>query len=251
MSEKDLSLAKILAEEGLDFDRGIGTDTTTILKSFPKTDPFLLLIAQSLTWTGHAINKGEYLEKVVKYLETSSDNLLSELAQFSGRFGVEQLEITIFNWKKLLYEIKRPGNILVSSLDEIISLQDKSQKIAGMARRKRSIMYIGAWLFCAPFKILLSVRDDLWHQERIDEVLMPLGLEVVRGCRKLIRKQYSYGKMIEGIDLSEEEGDILEGLATVQIVQSMCKRIAQDSHSIVLHINSGLWKFGAGELSKF
>lgn len=251
MSERDLSLAKILAQEGLDFDREIGTDTTTILKTFPKVDPFLLLIAHSLTWTGHAINKGEYLEKVVKYLETGSDNLLSELAQFSGRFGAERLEMTIFNWKKLLYEIKKPDDVLTSSLDEIISFQNRFQETACMARRKRSIMYIGAWLFCAPFKILLSVRDDLWHQERIDEILMPLGLEVVRGCRKLIREQYSYGKMIEGIDLSEEEGDILEGLGTVQIVQGMCKRIAQDSHSIVLHINSGLWKFGAGELSKF
>ena len=48
--------------------------------------------------------------------------------------------------------------------------------------------------------------------------------------------------------LSEKEGDIVEGLGTIHIVQAMSKEIANDANSIVLHINTGLYELGAGNL---
>ena len=88
----------------------------------------------------------------------------------------------------------------------------------------------------------------MWTHDRVDEILMPLGLEVIRGIKKLKRQKYSYSETIEIGSLSEEEGDIAEGLGTVHIVQAMSKQIARDVNSIVLHINSGFWKLGAGDL---
>lgn len=248
MSERDINFAKSLANSGYGFDREIQQWTKDLVKAFPKANLFSLAIVQSLTWTGHAIEKVKYFEKTLDFLSTGSEPALSGLSECAGRYGREQLKSTLFNWRKLCNELGIPSDISKLSLEEIILFQNTSLKTACMARRKGRVMGVGAWLFCAPFKILLCFRDELWTHDRVDEILMPLGLEVIRGIKKLKRQKYSYSETIEIGSLSEEEGDIAEGLGTVHIVQAMSKQIARDVNSIVLHINSGFWKLGAGDL---
>ncbi len=248
MSERDINFAERLAAKGKTLDFQIGKAAKQYIKAFPKEDPFLIAIIQSLTWTGHAINKEGYFKNALNFLNTGSQETLSNIGVSSGRYGEERLKSTLYNWRELLAKLKLPPDISKSSMEEIILFQDTSYKIACMERRKERVMGIGAWLFCAPLKIILSFREELWHNDRIDEVWMPLGLEVVRGVKRLIKQKYWYSRSIEEGYLSETEGDIVEGLATIQIVQSLSKEIAKDSKSIVLHINSGLWEFGAGNL---
>jgi len=248
MDERDIELARSLAASGCALDREIRQKTKDLAKSFSKHDFFLLAIAQSLTWTGHAIDKDDYFNKALDFLSTGSAKALSALSKCYGRYGAEKLRSTIFNWRKLCSELTIPSNILMSQLDEIIRFQNTSLDIACTARQKGRIIGIGAWLFCAPLKIILCLRDKLWNDRRVDEILMPLGLEVVRGVKKLKRQKYSYSDSFEIGYLSEEEGGIVEGLGIIHIVQAMSKDIAKDANSNVLHINSGLWKFGAGDL---
>lgn len=248
MSERDLNFAKQLAAAGYALDRDIQRRTKEIVSRFPDTDLFLIAVSQSLTWTGHAIDKANYFEKALDFLKSGSEVTLTSLSECAGRYGEERLKATIFNWRKLYNNLNPPPNILKSSLEEIILFQNISYKIACAARRKGNIINIGAWLFCAPFKVIICLRDDLWKIDRIDDILMPLGLEVVRGVKQLIRRRYSYSSLVNEGDLSEEEGDITEGLSTVLIVQNMCKTIAKDAGSNVLNINSGLWEFGTGNL---
>jgi len=248
ISERDIAFAERLAAKGKALDFQIGKAAKQYIKAFPKEDPFLIAIIQSLTWTGHAIDKEDYFKNALNFLKTGSQEILSNMGVSSGRYGEEKLKSTLYNWRELLANLKLPPDISKSSMEEIILFQNTSYKIACMERRKERVMGIGAWLFCAPLKIILSFREELWHNDRIDEVWMPLGLEVVRGVKRLIRQKYSYSRSIEEGYLSETEGDIVEGLATIQIVQSLSKEIAKDSKSIVLHVNSGLWEFGAGNL---
>jgi hypothetical protein len=249
MSEHDIDFAQTLAKNGYIFDNEIQQQTRFYVKEFAKVDLFLIAMLQSLTWTGHAIDKANYFKKALDFLKTGSKQALLSLSECAGRYGTEHLQSTLLNWKKLYGELDVPLNISKSRLKEIILFQNTSFKIACKEKRENKITGIGAWLFCAPFKILLNYRRDLWNQDHIDDVWMPLGLEVIRGVKKIIRKQYSYSDFVDMGILSEEEGDIIEGLGTVHIVQAMCKEIAKDANSIVLHINSGLWKLGASDLS--
>jgi hypothetical protein len=248
MPERDINFAKNLAASGNVLDFEIGRTTKQLVNTFHEDNLFLIAIAQSLTWTGHAIDKEDYFKNTLNFLNTGAQDVLSDIAISAGRYGQEKLQATLYNWRELLAKLKLPPDLSKSSMEEIILFQDAAYKIACMERRKERIMGIGAWLFCAPFKIILNFRDELWKNDRIDEVLMPLGLEVVRGVKKLIKQRYSYSRFIEEGDLSETEGDIIEGLATIHIVQHLSKEIAKDSKSIVLHINSGLWELGAGNL---
>jgi len=248
MSRRDINFAISLATGGYTFDCEIQEQTKKLVKAFPKADLFLIAIVQSLTWTGHAIDKIAYFKKALEFLKSGSEQALSGISECAGRYGPERLKVTLFNWKRLYNELGAPSDIFKSSLEEIILFQKTSLKTACMAKRKSRVIGIGAWLFCAPFKIIVCLREELWSHDRVDEILMPLGLEVVRGVRKVIRERYSYANFVDIGDLSEEEGDIVEGLGTVQIVQAMSKEIASDGNSIVVHINSGLWKLGAGDL---
>ncbi len=248
MKEIDINLAKSLATAGYALDVEIQQKTGGYVKNFPKSDLFRIAIVQSLIWTGHAVDKADYFKTALDYLNTSSDSALSDMAKCFGRYGVENLKSTLFNWRKLCGKIKTPYDISKSDLEEIILFQNSSLETACIARSRGEIMGIGAWLFCAPFKIILCLRDKLWNHPRVDELLMPLGLEVIRGVKKLIRKKSSYAESFYADMLAETEGDIREGLGTVELVQALSKKIAKDSNSIVLHINSGLWKFGAGDL---
>jgi len=247
MISRDVQLAQLLATGGYEMDREIQQKIKEVVKKFSSADMFLITIAQSLTWTGHAIDKADYYQKTLDYLERGSEPALSALKDCSGRHGTENLRSTVFNWRKL-YGILPKIDMSKASLDEIIDFHNKSLEIACTARKDGKIIGIGAWLFCAPFKILLCLYDDFWSHKRIDEIRMPLGIEVIRGVKKMIRKKYSYCESIDESMLSEEEGGIVEGLGTVEIVQAVSKKIARDVNSIVLHINSGFWKLGAGDL---
>jgi len=111
-----------------------------------------------------------------------------------------------------------------------------------------SISGIGPWLFCAPFKILTCYRKSFWLDGKTDEIRMPLGLEVVRGFEKLIAKKTQYTQGIDASMFSEEEGGLLEGMATVEIAHGITKKIAQAVGSRALHVNSGLYLLGRGEV---
>lgn len=248
MSNRDIDLAKSLATAGYEMDLEIQQKTSDYAKKFPKTDLFLVAIVQSLIWTGHAIDKVDYFKNALDYLNTGSEKALSSMSKCFGRYGAESLKSTLFNWRKLYSKFKIPSDMSKSSLNEIVLFQKESLEIACIARSRGEIIGVGAWLFCAPFKIVLCVRSKLWDYAQIDEILMPLGLEVVRGVKKLMRKKSAYTESLYADMLSETEGDIREGLGTVELVQAVSKKIAKDSRSIILHINSGLWKLGAGDV---
>ena len=73
---------------------------------------------------------------------------------------------------------------------------------------------------------------------------MPLGSEVIRGIKKLIKRKNKY---LEGYDIymfKEEEGGLIEDKAIVELVHNISKKIASDYDTRVMHVNSGLYLLG-------
>lgn len=210
---------------------------------------FASAIATALTWTGHAIRHDTFFTTAVEYLSTSNLRSLSQALGYSGRFGVNRLNDALQAWKAILDKAKGVVNTVCScSTEQLCAIQQRSFHIISELLDQGQISGIGPWLFCAPFKIVAAHRQNLWTSESLDKVWMPLGLEVVRAVRSLIRERYPYFGGLHVDMLTEEEGGLKEGLGTVLLVQNGSKKIAEIAKTRVLHINSGLYLFGRGEL---
>ena len=77
---------------------------------------------------------------------------------------------------------------------------------------------------------------------------MPLGLEVNRGIRKLFKEDYKYTDLQVNEFRDDEPRFNDTGLGTLFLAHKFSEEIANMSKSLVIHINSGLWLFGAGEI---
>lgn len=240
-------LAKTIAKQGEKMNLEISSEQGDLLRSFNDSDYFTLAIASAFTWTGHAVKQDGFLKLAIDYLTTGNMSLLNKIKKFTGRFGPQSLSSGLQGWKAILNQLDEQ-DVLSCDAQGLHNIQAQCLNIVYRLLNQQRILGVGPWLFCAPFKIIAVHRKNLWGSEKLDDVLMPLGLEVVRGVRKLIRHGYTYAHGLDKNMLSEEEGHLIEGMGTVALVQGLSKKIAQISHKRVLHINSGLYLYGKGEL---
>jgi len=240
-------LAQRLAERGEEMNTEISSDQEHLLRIFYGSDYFSVAVANAFTWTGHAVGQDAFYESAIDYLTRGSLTSLRRAEAFSGRFGPERLSSVLQGWKGILNQCVAE-NIQSRAAQGLCDFQERCLSIAHQLLSQRQISGVGPWLFCAPFKIVAAHRRDLWQSESLDDLLMPLGLEVVRGVQQLIQQRCTYTQGLDANMLSEEEGGLLEGIGTVSLVQGMSRRIAQISRTRVLHINSGLYLYGRGEL---
>ncbi len=239
----------LLAHRGEEMSLEICSEQENLINTYGGDNYFAVAVANAFTWTGHAVKQEAFFESTVDYLSTGRLASLSNALAFSGRFGAERLNEALRGWKVSLDQMSSVIES-ISSCDakELYTIQRTCLSVISQLLDKRQLSGIGPWLFCAPFKIVAAHRRGLWQNESLDEVWMPLGLEVVRGVRKLIRSGYTYFRELHGDMLSEEEGGLKEGLGTILLLQNGSKKIAQITKTRVLHINSGLYLYGRGEL---
>jgi len=239
----------LLASRGEEMSLEISFNQEELIQTYGTDNYFAISVANALTWTGHAAGRDPFFEAAVDYISTGNLISLNRARVFSGRFGDDRLSEALQGWKVCL---DRTGTTIESicSCDakKLHVIQESCLSVISQLIDQGQIKGIGPWLFCAPFKIVAAHRRDLWRSESLDEVWMPLGLEVVRGVRNLIRDRYTYFRGLHMDMLSEDEGGLKEGLGTVLLVQDACKKIAQATNTRVLHINSGLYLYGRGEL---
>jgi len=238
-------LAQQMAENGLEMNLDIDARYRRLLKELPGTDPFVGAVALSLTWTGHAVDSDRFCKSAVSFINNGRRSSLSAAQAHAARFGPDALGDALESWRTILMECGGSPDLDKSGSD-LRKAQDRLHRQSVRLDHDEEISGIGAWLFCAPFKIIIANRRDLWEDPGVDEVLMPLGLEVVRGIKKLVKARSKWTTDIEMGMLIEEEGGLQEGMGTVCIVQHASKKIAADSESRVVHINSGLYALGKG-----
>lgn len=243
ISKAELALAETLANDGLEFDLELSDNLCDLISKYPAT-PFLgLATANALTWTGHARDMDEYYSGALDYLTTGSEDSLNSAVQYFGRLGEDRLSDALKGWKLLLTHVDN-DHMLTGNAAIISKTQNKLLRHAKKYKSNSELRGIGPWLFCAPFKILLINRKDLWDQREADDIFMPLGLEVNRGIRKLIRKKYRCTEDISEAMFTDDEGDLFEGMGTISLVQKMSRNLSDAVSSRVLHINSGLYLHG-------
>lgn len=239
----------LLARRGEQMSLEICSDQQNLVNVYGFANYLPLAIANALTWTGHAVRDETFYSSAIDFLATGDLLALQRAESFSGRFGSEKLNEVLCGWKISLDKIGGAIPALYScSAEGLYAIQQNCFSAISQLLDQRQIRGIGPWLFCAPFKIIAAHRQDLWRSEGLDKVWMPLGLEVVRAITGLIRTGYAYFGGLDLGMLAEEEGGLKEGLGTVLLVQEACRRISKKAKTRVLHINSGLYLYGRGEL---
>ncbi len=239
--------ARNMAKAGEEMNLQISHDHDQLLSTFQDSDSFDVSVAHAFAWTGHAVGKPGYFEAAVDYLTTGRLESLEAAEVYSERFGPKSLASGLEGWKAISEQLGR-HDFLSCDAQELSNIQQKCLGIAKRLIDQKLLSGMGSWQFCAPFKIVAIQRKDLWQNESLDKVLMPLGLEVNRGIIKLFQKNHAYIKDYDSNMISEEEGDLIDDMGIVELVHGISNGIARDIESRILHVNSGLYKYGKGKL---
>lgn len=249
---------QILGEEIINRGRQINCDIaeqqTRLLIKFKNANYFSVAMANAFTWTGHAISNKKFFGAALGYFNSGNLISLDKTADFSGRFGSEKLADGLRSWKTIVSHIQ-VANLQEITVTGLAKLQSRALEVADRLQKQHLIFGIGLWLLYAPFKIIAVHRKDLWKDERLNEVRMPLGLEVIRGIKKLFRKRSVWTQGYDVNMVDEEEGGLKEGMGTAELVHGISRNVVYDKNIIcepslrrIIHVNSGLFLLGKGEL---
>lgn len=247
-------LGQEIISRGKQMNCDIADQQTKLIRKFKNANYFSVAVANAFTWTGHAVSNGDFFEVAIDYLSSGNLNSLDETANFSGRFGDEKLTNGLRSWRTIISHIQ-VANIQKATAQNLVKLQNNAREVADRLQKQHLISGIGLWLLYAPFKIVAVHLKNLWNDEKLNEVRMPLGLEVIRGVKKLIRKKSVWTDGYDENMITEEEGGLKEGMGTAEMIHDISTKIAYDKSIIcdfnlrrIIHVNSGLFLLGKGEL---
>lgn len=250
--EQPLGLKIITSGKQMNCD--VADQQTELLQKFKNSNYFSIAVANAFTWTGHAVSNNSFFEVAIDYLSSGNLNSLDGTADFSGRFGDEKLAEGLRSWRTIISHIQ-VANIQKATAQNLSKLQSNALAVADRLQKQHLISGIGLWLLYAPFKIVAVHLKNLWNDEKLNVIRMPLGLEVIRGVKKLIRKKCIWADGYDENMMTEEEGGLKEGMGTAEMVHDISTKIVYDKSIIcdpslrrIIHVNSGLFLLGKGEL---
>lgn len=246
-----------IINRGKQMNCDIAEQQTELLRKFKDTNYFSVAITNAFTWTGHAVSNNErFFEVAIDYLNSGNLTLLDKTSDFSGRFGEEKLSEGLRSWRTIISHIQI-ANIQNATVQSLIKLQNNARDIADRLRKQHLISGIGLWLLYAPFKIIAVHLKNLWNDEKVNEIRMPLGSEVIRGVKKLIRERsvWTLGYDVNMITEEEDKPGLEQGMGTAEMVHNISTKIAYDKSIVcdsnlrrIIHVNSGLFLLGKNEL---
>jgi len=247
---EEAEIVKILVEEGEGLNRSIALRMNDTVKEYKNEDVFVLSILMGISIAGYANWDDNYISNGLVYFKTGKKRPLKGLLKSTQRFGPETLKDAITMWREIYIAFKEKYNIdfSVCSVKNIVEAQKDMLNTAGSLIDNKEAKGVGPWLFCFPFKTLAAYRMKLWGKPGFDDILMPLGFEVIRGIRKITRKRLSFAQSYDTSLFQEEEGGLKEGMGTVYLSQGFSGKIAKIAGSNVIHINSGLFLLGSGDI---
>lgn len=206
---------------------------------------FSIVLAISLIWTKHAKDKDIFIERASLFFE-DKDKLDDKFFDVqSHRFGPEGLKTSVIGLKEFKKEIdKIIPDFRQCNPKELKLFQEKALRKLELLKNKGLAKGVGPWLFLGPYKIILGIEKRLWNDSTIDTIVLPSGIEVIRGIRKAIKSGCSLFKDFKKEYLFNEEGTLLDGYAIDNIIQTYFLKVAEATQSKAIHINSAFYLYG-------
>ena len=235
------------ANRGLQFSEELWESNQNQLQKInDKASYFSVVLAISLQWTKHALPEDDFVNRASLFFDDkdSLDNKFYK--KYCHRFGEDSLRLSMSGLKEFRNEVKKIiPDFLNCTPKDIKRFQDKALERLRSMKRQAKATGVGRWLFLGSFKIILGSEKRFWNDPTIVSIILPSGIEVVRGVRKAIKSNISLFQGFRPEYLSEEEGS-LEGLTTDSIIHSYFKTIADATNSKAIHINSAFYLYGGG-----
>ena len=194
-------------------------------------DNFRIAILQSLVWADYAKKRTDYISDGLKFFSNAQSRFLEDYA--TNRPMRNSLQA----WKEII-----AGEVAIDlstcNTQAIWFYQHDLLTTAREFREDHHVVGVASWLFCAPFKIILVHRKDLWSDSQIDSILMPLGGEVRQALQHLKEMEHPDFQSLDGLDHEERGLPKEKGLTFA--AQECCKPMAKRTNTSILDINSGL-----------
>lgn len=199
-------LAGTLAKAGIELDQAeLNPQIAATISSYSADERFFAAVGHSFIWSHHASGDEDFLDHAVEYFRTGGEKPLRRAMKYAGRFGPDNLDSSLRGWRVILDRVPSIEDIDGIDAKKLHFLQTQMSDIAVGLTEKHVLKGVGAWLLFAPFKIIALYRKDLWQTPELDEVLMPLGIEVVRGFRKVITSDPQFAPGITANMVNDEE----------------------------------------------
>lgn len=240
MLPNETNLLRALADQGQEINSGFGRTLSVLLGTFQNNHLFHISVVHSLTWSGYATENPEYYKNALFFLSNGDTNSLMKCSDYAGKTGGAKLLEALNSWNFLLSQC-RELPLKTSALTQLKSSQNHLLAMFTSFSKAGQIKGIGAWGILAPFKVLLTYRNDLWAEEELDQILLPLGSQVEAGLKKLKKVAFN---LVSDFDQKPLDGD----LASVQRAQEFQTKLAKLTNSKALHINTGLHRYGSDGL---
>lgn len=246
-SNKDFLIADKLSKEGIKFSSEI-KDINKLYFDDLSSSYFSIAVAISLTWTKHANLEDEFIEYAAEYIDSSTKYDSNITKRFASRFGVEQLDNVLLNYRKFNEIIKDTiPDFKSCDILEIIKLQQNMLNKLHDLRAKGSISLIGPWLFTGPFKIILSDQERFWNEPGLNAIVLPTGFEVDKGLKMLLKQNYDFMQSFDSNWLKSDHS-LLDNYGTYHLIHKFMENIGKITNTPALHINSGIYLLGKNEI---
>jgi hypothetical protein len=248
MSARDNKIAKYLSEQGKDFSVSLRDDNRWYFTNLSNSY-FAIAAALGLTWTKHAKFEREFVEYAANYLDLLVERDPSISIRFCLRFGSEDLDSALLNYRNYHKHIRSLlPDFYNCDINDLARLQQRLLNELNRLRNERLVEKIGPWLFTGPFKIILGDQDRLWTHDAINAIVLPTGMEVDKGVKRLFKEKYSFMKDFSPRWLELETKSLLDNYATYTMVHTYIANIGKLTGTPAIHINSALYLFGRNDI---
>lgn len=248
MRKNDLEIAQVLSHEGLEFSKELRDENRWYFDNLPNSY-FSIAAAIGLTWTRHAKFDQEFITYAAGYIDGTT-NLDPEIpGRFSFRFGPAGLGAALLNYRRYYRDVRtHMPDFRTCDVHALTRLQSRLLGRLDTLRTEQRVTGIGPWLFTGPFKIILGDQDRLWNQEGINSIVLPGGVEINRGIRRLMKEGHTFVRDFDMNWLEETSGSLLDNFATYNLFHTYLVNIGNITNTPALHINSSLYLYGKQEI---
>lgn len=212
-------------------------------------DYLSIILAYDLIWAQYAANETEFLDYAVDWFDNNYSLDQSVAEDFSLRKGSDNLAVSMQGLKTLHNNILRIPDFTSCTAIELATFQNRTLTLISNLINQSNISGVKGWLYYGIFKLIVIVEKRLWTDPDIDDVILPSGVSVTNGLRRL-KRDYPSLYQISDRDLRHDPySDILNAAAFEANIHNECKKLARTVNDRALHINSGLYQYGRREIN--
>lgn len=240
----DLRVAGLLEMSGRKLNERIHKNLVSRRKQLPSVPYMDFMLANSLVWSKHARDLKGYVRYACGYLASTDEVDQTAAAKYSLRWGAESLALVLHSLREVRKAMgRRPlPDFGKCSARSVQAYSTALMTVQNTLHRRHQADGVGPWLTKAWVKQALCHEKRLWKDPSIDGIVLPTGMEVVRGVNILANQTNLLAGWNPSLSSTIDHG-------YDAIVQSYASDIAARAGSIALHVNSGLYLLGAGEVT--